>query len=84
MYVGEGCWGAPLRINNDNKSWTRDSGKFNQIKWIFVSKSKIECRTLIVENSKDVKEVLNSNTFEIPENLKIWNPKNGAVVEICK
>jgi acid phosphatase type 7 len=84
VYVGEGCWGAPLRTNNDNKSWTRDSGKFNQIKWIFVSKSKIECRTVIVENSKDVKEVLNSNTFEIPENLKIWTPKNGAVVEIHK
>ena len=29
VYVGEGCWGAPLRGADDNKSWTRDSDSFN-------------------------------------------------------
>jgi len=82
VYVGEGCWGAPLRQNNDAKVWTRDSGKFNQVKWIFVSEKKIECRTINVENAKNLKEVSNKNTFKAPENLNIWTPKNGAVVEI--
>tara|TARA_B100000809_G_scaffold130660_1_gene128496 strand:+ start:29513 stop:30745 length:1233 start_codon:yes stop_codon:yes gene_type:complete len=84
VYVGEGCWGAPLRPNDDNKTWTRASGKFNQVKWIFVSPEKIECRTILVENSKFLKEVSNKNSFKAPENLKIWTPENGAVVEIIK
>lgn len=84
VYAGEGCWGAPLRPNNDNKPWTRDSGKFNQVKWIFVSTNKIECRTIIVENAKEVAEVVNDAIFTIPKNLKIWSPSNGAVVEIKK
>lgn len=29
VYVGEGCWGAPLRPSDDAKSWTRDHGSFN-------------------------------------------------------
>lgn len=84
VYVGEGCWGAPLRPNNDNKPWTRDSGKFNQVKWIFVSTDKIECRTIIVENAMEVTEVSNEDIFKIPANLKLWTPPNGAVVEIKK
>ncbi len=84
VYVGEGCWGAPLRPANDAKSWTRDSGKFNQVKWIFVDTEKIECRTLLVENAEDVEEVPNNNPFKTPKNLKIWTPKNGAVVSIHK
>ena len=82
VYVGEGCWGAPLRPNDDNKIWTRDSGKFNQVKWIFVSKKKIECRTIQVENADTLKEVSNKNTFKAPKNLQVWTPKNGPVVEI--
>lgn len=83
-YVGEGCWGAPIRENDDNKPWTRDSGKFNQIKWIFVSPKKIECRTLLVDNAMDLKENSNKKTFSIPKDLKIWTPSNGAVVVIKK
>jgi hypothetical protein len=84
VYIGEGCWGAPLRKNDDTKAWTRDSGKFNQVKWIFVSKKKIECRTILVENAKTLKGVSNKNTFKSPKNLNIWTPKNGAVIEIIK
>lgn len=82
VYVGEGCWGAPLRTNNDSKSWTRDSGKFNQFKWIFIDKEKIEVRTIDVNNADEVGTVSESNIFEAPENLKIWSPSNGAVVTI--
>jgi len=84
VYVGEGCWGAPLRDSDDRKPWTRDAGKFNQIKWVFVSEKKIECRSIKVANAADVKEVSNKNTFRVPSNLDIWTPSNGAVVTIKK
>ncbi|WP_158631167.1 InlB B-repeat-containing protein [Flammeovirga kamogawensis] len=82
VYTGEGCWGAPLRSNNDNKSWTRDSGMFNQVKWIFVDQSKIEIRTIKVDNATSVETVNDSNIFSAPANLDIWSPSNGPVVTI--
>ncbi|SDX24727.1 Predicted phosphohydrolase, MPP superfamily [Lutibacter oricola] len=84
VYVGEGCWGAPIRKNDDNKSWTRDSGMFNQFKWIFVSKKSIITRTIKTDNASLVGELNNNTRFEIPKNLDIWNPPNGAIVEIKK
>ncbi|WP_405207564.1 T9SS type A sorting domain-containing protein [Aquimarina sp. LLG6339-5] len=84
VYAGEGCWGAPLRSNNDNKNWTRNSARFNQFKWIFVDENKIETRTIQVDNASQVGSVSNSNVFQIPSNLDIWNPSNGSVVTINK
>ncbi|AXT50623.1 T9SS C-terminal target domain-containing protein [Aquimarina sp. BL5] len=84
VYAGEGCWGAPLRSNNDNKSWTRNSSRFNQFKWIFVDKDKIETRTVKVDNASQVGSVSNNNVFQIPSNLDIWSPSNGSVVIINK
>ncbi|TCP22097.1 putative secreted protein (Por secretion system target) [Tenacibaculum skagerrakense] len=84
VYVGEGCWGAPLRSNSDNKNWTRNSGSFNQFKWIFIDENKIETRTIQVDNASNVGEVSNTNVFEIPSNLDVWNPSNGSVVTINK
>ncbi|UTD15625.1 T9SS type A sorting domain-containing protein [Tenacibaculum mesophilum] len=82
VYVGEGCWGAPLRSSNDSKNWTRDASTFNQFKWIFVEESKIEVRTIKVDNASSVGSVSNQNPFTIPSNLDIWNPSNGSVVTI--
>lgn len=82
VYAGEGCWGAPLRSNNDNKTWTRNSAMFNQFKWIFVDANKIETRTIKVDNASQVGEVSNTNVFQTPANLDIWNPSNGSVVTI--
>lgn len=84
VYVGEGCWGAPLRSNNDAKAWTRNSGSFNQFKWIFVDEESIEIRTIQVDNASAVGEVSNANVFQIPSNLAIWNPSNGSVITINK
>lgn len=80
VYVGEGCWGAPLRNNDDDKSWTRASGSFNQFKWIFVKEDKIEVRTINVNNATQVGENTNENTFAIPENLNIWTMPDGENV----
>ncbi|TCI90173.1 fibronectin type III domain-containing protein [Tenacibaculum sp. M341] len=84
VYVGEGCWGAPLRSNDDVKKWTRSSGRFNQFKWIFIDEDKIETRTIQVDNALEVGEVSNNNVFQIPTNLDVWNPANGSVVTINK
>ncbi|PHN07429.1 purple acid phosphatase family protein [Flavilitoribacter nigricans] len=82
VYVGEGCWGAPLRSNNDDKSWTRNSGSFNQFKWIFVDRRKIEVRTVIIDGSSGVEDTDVNNVFDMPRGLSLWNPSNGSVVTI--
>ena len=81
-YVGEGCWGAPLRKADDFKPWTRDAEAINQFNWIFVSKEKIEVRTVLYENADEVEELSEETRFTIPKKLNLWSPKNGSLVEI--
>jgi acid phosphatase type 7 len=82
VYAGEGCWGAPQRKADDLKPWTRDAEAVNQFNWIFVTKEKIELRTVLYENSEDIEELSNNNRFIIPKNLNLWGPTNGTLVEI--
>lgn len=82
VYVGEGCWGAPLRSNDDNKIWTRDSGSFNQFKWICVSTNQINIKTINVNNADSVGENSNTSVCELPTNINVWNPSNGDTVTI--
>lgn len=82
VYTGEGGWGAPLRAADDPKPWTRSYGRFNQFKWIFIDKNKIEMRTIQTEGSTRVAEVNPNNIFEPPYGLVIWSPKQGDVVRI--
>lgn len=84
VYVGEGCWGAPLRKSNDDKKWTRNSGSFNQFKLIFVDQEQIEVRTIMVDEAKSTSSVNAKNRFLLPNNLKVWTPSNGAVLVIKK
>lgn len=82
VYVGEGCWGAPLRKNNDPKSWTRASGSFNQFKWIFVDRDKIEVRTVKTDGADAIGSVDPFNIFIPPLGLNIWEPITGPVLTI--
>jgi len=84
VYVGEGCWGAPLRSADDNKTWTRNSAMFNHFNWIFIDQDKIEVRTINVDNATNVGSVTDANIFQAPSNLNIWTPSNGALVTINK
>lgn len=81
-YVGEGCWGAPLRAADDNKCWTRNSDAINQFNWIFVRQHKIEVRTVKYENAEQVAPLTEETRFQMPENIDLWNPSNGALIEI--
>lgn len=82
VYVGEGCWGAPLRPNNDNKSWTRASGSFNQFKWIWVDRDKMEIRTVKTDNARNVAALSPERIFALPRHIDLWQPPTGAVVTI--
>jgi hypothetical protein len=82
VYVGEGCWGAPLRRNNDDKKWTRASGSFNQFKWIFIDLEGIEVRTIKVDNAEEVASVDVSDIFSEPKGLDVWDPRTGRVLRI--
>lgn len=82
VYVGEGCWGAPLRANNDEKPWTRASGSFNQFHWIFVDQDKIEVRFVKTDGSGQVADIDPNNIFKTPIGLNIWSPPAGDVIRI--
>lgn len=82
VYVGEGCWGAPLRDNNDDKSWTRASGSFNQFKWMFIDKEGIEVRTVLTDSADEVGDECLYDRFCIPSGIGIWDPPTGDVLYI--
>ena len=82
VYTGEGCWGAPLRPNDDDKTWTRNSGSFNQFKLIFVDALKIELRTINVNNASSVGSVSNTDPFTLPALLDVFTPSTGGVATI--
>jgi hypothetical protein len=82
VYVGEGCWGAPLRANDDSKSWTRSGASFNQFKLIFIDMNRIEIRTIRTDNAASVGYNTDADIFAFPTNLDIWNPAEGDVVII--
>ena len=82
VYIGEGCWGAPLRAADDAKPWTIDTESFNGFDWIRVSPEKIEVKTVRVEGHAKIPPVSDSDPFADPKGLKVWNAKDGAVLEI--
>ena len=82
VFIGEGCWGAPIRPANDAKSWTRAIGSFNQIKWVFINKDEITIRTVKTDNALKVGFLSDENRFELPKNIDIWKPKTGSVITI--
>lgn len=84
VFVGEGCWGAPLRENDDDKSWTRASGSFNHFNWIFIDQEKIEVRSIMTDNAAQVGTVSLNNIFEPPIGLSLWSPAGGDVIRIYK
>ncbi|MEX1001197.1 MAG: fibronectin type III domain-containing protein [Crocinitomicaceae bacterium] len=84
VYAGEGCWGAPLRTPDRIRNWTRDAGKINSFKWLFVDASKIELRTVDYMNVAEVEQLSERNRFEMPENIQLWQPSNGEVVILEK
>lgn len=82
VYVGEGCWGAPIRPADDAKSWTRATGSFNQIKWVWIDNEKMEIRTIKTDNAPEVGSLKDKNRFVLPAKIDVWKPSTGAVITI--
>ncbi|MEL7163608.1 MAG: hypothetical protein AAFN92_22815, partial [Bacteroidota bacterium] len=83
VYVGEGCWGAPLRANDDDKPWTRASGRFNQFKWIWVDVRQIQVRTVRIDRSFVAEGNGYMNRFRSPPGMYYWDADNtGDVLKI--
>jgi len=82
VFIGEGCWGAPLRPANDAKPWTRASGSFNQVHWIQVRPEHIEVRTVRIDNAEEVGSVDPADPYAAPSGIEIWEPASGATVRI--
>jgi len=84
VYVGEGCWGAPLRANDDDKPWTRASGRFNQFKWIWVDLRQMQVRTVRIDRSAGAgPEVEYVARFKSPPGFYYWDASNtGDVLRI--
>ena len=88
MYIGEGSWGATPRKTDDNKSWTMNSGSFNQVKWVHVFPDNDETpahldiytiKTASYDNkgnqtlyNANVTALTEDNLFEIPANITIF------------
>lgn len=91
-FIGEGSWGAPTRSNDDDKSWTLDSGSFWQFKLITAMPQKLEIRTVkfgdeeTEYNPNEVEELSqkeqDANPMAIPENLDLWDSKVGEVLTL--
>ena len=84
VYIGEGCWGAPLRANDDDKPWTRASGRFNQFKWIWADATQLQVRTVDIDRSSGtVAEVSPLARFQTPPGIIYWRPQGvGEVLRI--
>ncbi|MEM9283076.1 MAG: metallophosphoesterase family protein [Verrucomicrobiota bacterium] len=82
VYIGEGCWGAPLRAADDPKPWTIATESFNGFDWIRVSQEKMEVKTVRVEGNADFKSVEESNLFAEPEGMKLWQAGGEIVLTI--
>ena len=83
MYVGEGCWGAPLRTPDVRWTWSEHVGKVDSFKWFTIDQNMMEIRTVAYMNADSITTVTNENRFDIPENLNLW-PNNKEVVKIYR
>jgi len=82
VFIGEGCWGAPLREANDKKSWTVDAASFNAVDWIEVTSKGMTIRTVDVDKSSGLKAVEETSSYAIPEGLSLWASKLGNELKI--
>ncbi len=84
VYLGEGGWGAPLRENDDNKSWTMESASFNHFNWIWVDQNSMQVRTVKTDKSQNVSELSLNDVFAIPAGIELWKMGESVVYTIDK
>ncbi|NQY12114.1 MAG: T9SS type A sorting domain-containing protein [Flavobacteriales bacterium] len=82
VYVGEGCWGAPLYKDEDSKSWTKCYSEFDQIRWVFITPTEIEIKVIRIGMSGSSESVDDADRFATPDGLYIWDCDESSTVII--
>ncbi|MGB0166449.1 MAG: T9SS type A sorting domain-containing protein [Luteibaculum sp.] len=89
VFVGEGTWAANRGDADDPKVWTRGAMPgMNQVKWTWVTKDKMEVRTVRTYNPanlnyvNNMEELTDENRFTEPEGIDIIDGGEGKVVFI--
>jgi hypothetical protein len=87
VYIGAGCWGAPLREADRTSSWHRATSSstnntLNMFHLQHVYPDYIETRVVEITSTSGVGTVSDSAPMVIPSGLKIWAPSTGSVVRI--
>lgn len=78
VYVGEGCWGAPLRSVDDDKTWTLDSGSFNGFDLVHVYGEHLEVFTVRVDFVAESDALpATGHRLSLPYGLPLWNAAGG-------
>lgn len=77
VYVGEGCWGAPLRSADDGKNWTLDLGSFNGFDLVRVFLDYVEVYTVRVDNESSVGSLENGDELSLPPGIDLWEASGG-------
>jgi hypothetical protein len=80
VYVGEGCWGAPLRPANRSFPWTIAYGAFNSFEYYQVSWEGIVLRSPLIDSEPTTGETSEANPFVLPAGIRLWEPKSAATV----
>jgi len=80
VYIGEGCWGAPLRLANDLKSWTLDAASIDQFKWLWIDSTQIQIRTVLYKSVDSTQTLDFDNRFTIPKGIKIRKINDNQTV----
>ena len=82
VYIGEGCWGAPLRAADDSKPWTVAADSFNGFDWIQVTPEEILIKTIKVQGSANFPAVDTAAPFETPEGVELWEAGGEAILSL--
>ncbi len=79
-YIGEGCWGAPLRNSRDIKSWTKNAGEFNQFKLLWIDKEHIEIRTIKIDGSSISNALTDQNRYNLPSTIDVFEGRDNPTI----
>lgn len=92
VFIGEGCWGAPLRPADDKKPWTLASGSFNHFDHIRVVPAgagipaHLQVRTVLLDSIASMTPRTETQELsapsELPQGTRLWQPATGEVLRI--
>jgi len=75
IFIGEGGWGAPLKLADNRKQWSLDCADINHFFWIYADSRQMVIRAVMFDNAEDIKPTdPQKGLYELPEDLMLWEP----------